>query len=106
MTLTTLQTANLKTRSSRQGSLPLRRRGGLFLQCCSFFARVSLSCNSEHTESCSLGSQRGGEEEGEGEGPAEDLGDRQYMDISLEHLFIPLSFFHRLAVKLTSECAD
>lgn len=44
-----------------------------------------------------------GREEEEGEGPAEDLGDRQYMDISLEHLFIPL--FRRLAVKLKSERA-
>lgn len=46
-----------------------------------------------------------GREEEEGEGPAEDLGDRQYMDISLEHLFIPLSLFRRLAVKLKSERA-
>lgn len=44
-----------------------------------------------------------GREEEEGEGPAEDLGDRQYVDISLEHLFIPL--FRRLAVKLKSERA-
>lgn len=52
------------------------------------------------------GEGRGIGEEEEGEGPAEDLGDRQYMDISLEHLFILLSLFRRLAVKLTSERAD
>lgn len=75
-----------------------------------FFSRVSachVILSTQRAAHLAAGGEgRGGEEEGEGEGPAEDLGDRRYMDISLERLFIPLSLFRRLAVKLTAERAD
>lgn len=99
-TLTMLQNVNPKTRSSRQGSLPLRGRGGLFLQRCSFLT-ASLSCNSEHTQRAAHLAAGG-----EGERPSEVF---RWQAVWTSHWSIfsfPFRLFRCLAVKLARERAD